>query len=355
MSGSQGVKKAPLAADDREIFRHLFNVLCKGMIDIVEVMLQLLPAAFQLCNHQILVRVQHHIFVSVLLHEIFPDFQLKSVVEHNIFILRQKSAHPVISLPVIPAQELCGVRPGPGRLFLIHCRIAVRHIHGLPDALKGRLVDDLNAPQPFSLSIAFCQPLQYSQFKLHLFRLLRPSAHAADPAVVKAVLTVRRRMQINQNLKAVFLRPVKCLVELCDAADERFPVSEDKIRHRNPHRIHAHGPDPRKIALRDIFRPVYPDPRLIHFPGQLCGQIVFIFRRRPLKQSRTHPFLQYQPVAEIYSFYVHDQPPILSSASALSSPQRLEGFSLSSFSKILPGLLSGRYCFSETTCHYHLS
>lgn len=62
------------------------------------------------------------------------------------------------------------------------------------------------------------------------------------------------------------------------AADERLPVPEDKIWHRNSDRIHSHRLNPHKIPLRNIFRTVYPDSRFIYFPGKLCCQIIFVLR-----------------------------------------------------------------------------
>ena len=87
-------------------------------------------------------------------------------------------------------------------------------MHGLPHVLKDWFVDHLDAPQSFSCTIAFCQPLKNTEFELYFLRLLGPFAYAADAAVVESVLAVRRGMQVNEDLQTVFLCPVKCIVQL---------------------------------------------------------------------------------------------------------------------------------------------
>ena len=178
-------------------------------------------------------------------------------------------------------------------------------MHSLPHVLEDRFVNDLDAPQTFSRTIAFCQSLQYTELKLYFLRLLGPFTYAADAAVVESVLAVRRSVQVNEDLQTIFLCPVKCIVQLLHTSDERRSVAKDKIRYRNADRIHAHRPDPCKVALCYVLRAVHSDPFLIDLFWELSRQIILILCRCAVEESRAHPFFQYQPVTKIYTFYIH--------------------------------------------------
>src|SRR5699024_9863152 len=151
--------------------------------------------------------------------------------------------------------------------FRIYVRIPLCHMHLFPHILENRLVEDLNTPQSFSCAVTLCQSLQYCQFKFYFIRLLGPFAYAADTSVVKSVLTVRRSMKVDQNLKSVALRPVKRVVKFAYTSDKRLSVSENKIWNRDTDRIKSHGFDPCKIPFCNILGPVHFNTGLIHFFG----------------------------------------------------------------------------------------
>ena len=138
-------------------------------------------------------------------------------------------------------------------------------MHGFPHILQNRLIKNFNAPQPFSCAVTLCQSLQDSQLKLHFLRLLGPFAHAADSAVVKAVLAIRGSVKVNKNLKPISLCPVKGIVQLLNTADKWLSVSEDKIRNRNTDGIHSHSFNSCEIPLCDVLGPVHFNTGLIHF------------------------------------------------------------------------------------------
>ena len=73
-------------------------------------------------------------------------------------------------------------------------------------------------------------------------------------------------MQVDQYLKPVPLRPAESPVQLLHTADKGLPVPKYKVWDRNPHSLHAHGADCRKVTFRDILGAVYPDSGLVHLP-----------------------------------------------------------------------------------------
>ena len=207
-----------------------------------------------------------------------------------------------VGFHIEPAQETHGDAGAARRRFWVPGGITVLHMRDTPQPFVHGLVDGLDAEQAFMTAVALCQLFQQIQHEVDLFPALGPLAHAADAAVVKAVLAAGDGMQVDQDLKAVPFRPGKGLVQLFDAADIGFHVSENKIGDRNADGVQPHGADANKVTFRNVFRAMHLYASFIDLFGKLTGQIVFIPRVGIVKQRWTHPFLQHKPVSQIDAF-----------------------------------------------------
>ena len=160
---------------------------------------------------------------------------------------------PVIGFQIKSPDKFHGIGLGSFCFLRVCGRVALCHLHLFPHFLQNGLIQDFNAPKSFPLTVSLGEAFQHSQLELHFLRLLGPFAHAADPAVVKTVLAVRRCMEINEHLQSIALCPGKSLVQLLHASDKRRAVAEDEIGDRNSDRVHSHCFDSGEIPFCDIF------------------------------------------------------------------------------------------------------
>ena len=181
-------------------------------------------------------------------------------------------------------------------------------VHGLAGGGRGHindpadgLVEHFNAEESRALAIALRQLFQHGEGKLDLVRVLVPVADTGEAAVVIAVLAVGHCVQIQEDLQAVSLRPVKGLVDPLHAADKGRSVAEGKVRHRQTDGVQPVFADKSEVLLGHIGVAV-----LFNKGGELiCGQIAaqpgFILRMGAFKEIRLHPLFQDKPVSQIGS------------------------------------------------------
>jgi hypothetical protein len=129
-----------------------------------------------------------------------------------------------------------------------------------------------------------------------------PLADTAHAAVVEAVLRVRHRMQIDQDLDLVGLGPVEGPVQVLDAADVGRIVPEDEKRNRNPDGVDAVVREIGEVPFGDVRVPVRCEPFAFGDVGEVAGQLGFVLGFRAGEQARAHPLFQDQPVAQVHAF-----------------------------------------------------
>ena len=176
-------------------------------------------------------------------HEVLPLPDVETVVEHHGLIGRQSSpvgvAQVMVGGDIEVLQPVERNRSGACGQFRIDRLVPFGHVHHRPGSGGVRFVDDFNAHQRFTVAVTLGETFEHGQHEFHLVGQLRPLAHAGDATVVEAVLAHRRGMQVDENGQTILIGPVERLVEFVDAADERRPVAEDEIRHRNAHGVQA--------------------------------------------------------------------------------------------------------------------
>ena len=233
------------------------------------------------------VDIEQHIAERRRLHEaqVFAEIT-EAIMEHHRHLLgRRMPADALIGLQVIGLQVVGGHIP-------------------------ARLVERLDGMQRRMPAVALGQALQYRQRVLQVFRPSVPLADILDAAVVETVLATRRRMQVQHHLQAELLRPGHGIVEHGNAAFDKGMASlaiagvigvvgaENPVSQRDAHGVDAAPGQPGKILAGDPALPVRPQAlggggAQLGAPGGLVG------RRQALEQAGHHPFLQYQPAAQI--------------------------------------------------------
>ena len=112
-------------------------------------------------------------------------------------------------------------------------------------------------------------------------------------------------MQVDHDLQSRLPRPTERAVEVCDAARMSGPVAEDEIWYGNAHEIEPMVGDDAEILQGDVG---------VAVPAQFLGEIPLgpegavramhpnlIILGTAGEWFRVHPFLQHQPVAEVYA------------------------------------------------------
>ena len=127
-----------------------------------------------------------------------------------------------------------------------------------------------------------------------------PLADTAYAAVVEAVLRIRHRVQIDQDLDLVRLGPAEGPVQVLDAADVGRIVPEDEKGNRDPDGIDAVTREIGEVSLGDVRVAVRCEP--FGDVGEVAAQLGFVLGLRAGEHARAHPFFQDQPVAEVHAF-----------------------------------------------------
>ena len=167
----------------------------------------------------------------VLYEKVLPHSQAEAIVKDDYFLFRQNFAEPSVSLHIELFQKSAGNVAGTFGLLFVCSFLSAGGSH--IDAEADGLVKHFNSKQLFPVAVTHCQPLQYSQYKFHLIRLLAPFAHALDSAIVIAVLSAGCSVKVDENLQSVFSSPVKGFIQIFNTSGIGFSVSENKIRYRN--------------------------------------------------------------------------------------------------------------------------
>ena len=285
-TAADGVEQAPLPHNHREVFAHLGDHRRIGIPHEVVVALRCLRATHRFGGHEVLVGIEDHVLklgreLAVgAAHEVFPLFDVETVVEHHDFVGRQRAlvgvAQTVVGGDVEVLEPVECDRAGAFGEFRIDRLVAFGHVRHRPAGGGVRLVDDFDAHQRPTMAVPLGEAFEHGQHEFDFVGQLRPLAHAGDAAVVEAVLAHRCGVQIDKDGQAVFLGPVEGLVEFVDAADERRAVAEDEVRHGDAHGVQSPRFDGGKVALVDVFGAVGPDAGLVDGRIELRRQIVFV-------------------------------------------------------------------------------
>ena len=161
------------------------------------------------------------------------------------------------------------------------------------------------------IGVPLGQPFQHGQGVFDVLLVGMPLANVEDAAVVEAVLTARRGMEVENHPQAELPGPLKDLVDdgkppfhkgvarLLIAAVVGVVLAEEPVADRQPHGIDAGTFQPGEVVAGDEGVPV-----LVQAPGSLglaqldaVGGLVGGFK--PREQTRRNPFFQHQPAAEI--------------------------------------------------------
>ena len=307
--------QAPLAGHGREIPAHFIQDRIEAPLDDCLVSLQCLRAAAGLHRAEIEVRVQHHVPVLLPGHEIFPHRRAEGVVDHKKLVLVHVRHDARISVFIEFPQEFHFDRSGPGLLFRAFGRVDVADPDLFPGNVPGqrvgdRLVQRLDSPKAVSVSVAESQLFQKPQAEIHFLRHAGPLAHAADAAVIKAVLAARHHVQVDQDLLAVFLRHIQGEVQILDAAEIGSAVSENVKRDGDTDRVDPLFGEKSEVLFADKALAVLLHPLPVLFFRKHTRQMVFVLRFGSRKKLRSDPLFQYQPTAEIDAFDLHFLPSI---------------------------------------------
>ena len=244
-------------------------------------------------------RVQRDVSKLCFPEELVPCSAAKAVVENHGLIL----AHMLTDAGIGPGVEIPQERQrhitGAFGLLLVHGLAGGGRGH-INDPADG-LVEHFNAKESRALAVALRQPFQHGEGKLDLVRVLVPVADTGEAAVVIAVLAVGHCVQIQENLQAVFLRPVESLVDPFNTADKGRPVAEGEIRHRKADGVQPVFADKPEVLLSHIGVAVLFNKGGELICGQLAAQPGFILRMGAFKEIRLHPLFQDKPVSQIGS------------------------------------------------------
>ena len=96
-TAADGVEQAPLPHNHREVFAHLGDHRRIGIPHEVVVALRCLRATHRFGGHEVLVGIEDHVLklgreLAVgAAHEVFPLFDVETVVEHHDFVGRQRA------------------------------------------------------------------------------------------------------------------------------------------------------------------------------------------------------------------------------------------------------------------------
>ena len=246
-AAADGVEQAPLPHDHREVFAHLGDHRRVGVSHEVVVAFHGLRAAHHFGGHEVLVGVEDHVLefrrepAIIPAHEVFPLFDVETVVEHHRLVCRQCAlvgvAQTVVGGDVEVLEPVESDRAGAFGELRVDRLVAFGHVHHRPGGGGVRLVDDLDAHQRLAMAVPPGEAFEHGQHEFDFVGQLCPLAHAGDAAVVEAVLAHRRGVQVDKDGQAVFFGLVEGFVEFVDAADERRAVAEDEVRHGDAHGV----------------------------------------------------------------------------------------------------------------------
>jgi len=161
-------------------------------------------------------------------------------------------------------------------------------------------IQQFNPEKRRMFSVFLRETFQDAQGFLDVLRILRPVDWPAPPAVVPAVLTARRAVQIQKQFQAIALRLLQGEIYELSRCNKRLRRFQRPITHRQTNGIETAILDPAKIFGGDksFTMTVQPVPGPI---SQGKTKAVFIRRIGVAINVRHHPFFKDEPRAQIHA------------------------------------------------------
>ena len=149
-------------------------------------------------------------------------------------------------------------------------------------------------------SIFLRETFEDAQGLLDVFGVLRPVDWPAPPAVVPAVLTARRAMQIQKQFQAIALRLLQREIYELSRCNKRLRRFEGPITDGQTHGVKSAIFEPAKILGGDKSLTMTVQPVLGPI-SQGKTKAVFIRCIGVAINVRHHPLFKHEPAAEIYA------------------------------------------------------